>query len=581
VRRVLTSLCLAAAAWFGTAVPAAGPPDEAGQALPELRPGARGTVLTTLEGRTPQEIPVTYLGIYRNFAGPGRDLHLVEMTGPVAERVGAADGMSGSPVFFDGRLLGALAYRIGALPKEAIAGVTPIADILDASRAATAVAGGAGAAVRPIGTPVFLGGLARPAYEWLAPRLGELGFVAVTGGGASGGELAGASLAPGAPVAVEWVRGDLRMAASGTVTLIDDDVVYAFGHSMFGSGRVEMPMAPAEVIHTVADLAGSYHLVEVGPSVGAVLEDRQSAIVGRIGHEARMIPMELRVRGGDYREHVAHFEIVAKSELTPLLAGVAAANALLLSNGYTERSTVMARGLVRLRDLPDLPLEMAFAGSQGLDPGVAVAGSLFGLLRGLWDNPFAEVEVERVELELEVRLEPVSYRVESLHYDRGSLRPGQPLQVRCVLREHRGGLVTHDLAVRLPEQLPRRGTLTLAVGSPAGIDGVLGNLLARRLQTARNLEAVIDALVDQRSAHRLTAVVYQPGGAAVSRGIAYSELPPTAERLLTLGPSRPDAARRRLVSPLGRAEVELDGPVEGGLQIRLKIDRGHATEEDR
>jgi hypothetical protein len=581
VKRLAIAACLAvcASAWSGErAQPVT---ETAGPELPVLEPGARGTLLTTFEGREPTEVPVKFLGTYRNYAGPGHDVHIIELEGEQAERVGAAHGMSGSPVYFDGRLVGALAYRLGALPKVPIAGVTPIEDMLDASRTGWTTPGGSDATVRPIATPVFLGGLAEPVREWLAPQLEALGFAAVAGGGDATGDLAGATLAPGTPVGVQLVRGDAHMGASGTVTWVDGDVVYAFGHPYYGTGRVEMPMAPAAVIHTLADLAGSHHMVNLGASVGAIVEDRQSALVGRLGREARMIPVHLHVRGGDYGESEFRFEVVASSELTPLLAGATTANSLLRSNGYTEKSTVLARGSLRLENLPELPLEMAFSGSQGIDPGLAVAATLFSILRGLWDNPFDEVVVEGLDVALDVRAEPVSYRVESLHYDRGKLLPGELLTVRCLLREHRGRTVTRELSLQLPEQLPSRGKLTLAVGSPGAIDLALGNLLARRLRTARDLRAVIDALADQRSAHRLTAVVYERGGAVVSRGMAYSELPPTAERLLSLGTRTAQRAARPLVSPVARAEVALDGPVEGGRQIRLMIDRGFGAREDR
>jgi hypothetical protein len=569
VKRVVAASCLAVGVWASADAGAE-------ETRPALEPGDQGTLLTTLEGREPEEIPVRYLGTYHNFTGPGLDVYIVALEGPKAERIGAADGMSGSPVYFDGRLVGALAYRLGALPKDPIAGITPIEDMLDASRAGSAVASDGGTGVRPIATPVFTGGLAQPVREWAAPRLEAIGFATVAGGGDAAGELTEEELVPGAPVGVELVRGDVRMAASGTVTLIDGDVVYAFGHPFFGTGRVEMPMAPAEVLHTLADWSGSYHLVNIGPSVGAVLEDRHAAIVGRLGHEARMIPMDLRVRGGDYGEQEFHFEVVANSELTPLLTAVATANSLFNTNGYTEKATVLARGSLRLQDHPELPLEMAFSGAQGADPGLAVAGALYSTLEGLWVNPLEEVTVVGMSLALDVRIDPVSYRVESVHYDRGRLRPGETLKVRCVLREHRGETVTRDLSVPLPETLPARGGLTLAVSSPAGIDQVLGNPRARRLSTARDLRTVIGALADQRSAHRLTAVVYEPGRAVVSRGVAYSELPPTAERLLSAGNRRATGRARPLVSPLARAEVELDGPVEGGKQIRLRIERGYA-----
>jgi hypothetical protein len=538
-----------------------------------LEPGMEGTLVTTISGTEPQEIPVTYLGTIQGYAGPKRDMLLIELQGSSAERVGVASGMSGSPVYFSGQLVGALAYRLGALPKSPVAGVTPIEDMLDAARV-SAREGDLGTTVRPIATPVLVGGLAPFVREWAAPHLAELGFMAVSGDPAGTTPARSTALAPGRPVGVELVRGDLRIAASGTVTRVDGDLVYAFGHPLFGSGRVEMPMVSAEVIHTLADWAGSYHLVSLGPSIGTIVEDRASAIVGRLGHAAHMIPVGIRVRGGDYFDETFHVEVVGNSRLTPLLAAASAANSLAASQGYTDRMTVLLRGMVRLEGLPELPLEMAFSSSQGPDPVLATAGSLLGTLRELWDNPLGEVVVERLDLEVDVRPEAIGYRVESVHYDRGP-QGGDSLLVRCVLREHRGPTVTRVIELPLPERLPEGAKLTLAVSNPAGIDEVLGRPVALRLETASSLETVIGAIAERRSAHRLTAVIYQSGGAVVSDGTVYSDLPPTAERLLSLA-GQPIKRRpvRPLVSPLGRAEVLLDGPVDGGTQVQLKIERG-------
>ncbi len=570
MRRGLPVLALLAVA--GTAVVAAADPP------PALEPGVRGTLLTTLSGREPSEIPVRYIGKLHDMF-PGHDIHIIELQGEDAERIGAASGLSGSPVYFDGRLVGALAYRFGVLPKTPIAGVTPIEDMHDASRVGSRPAADDGAAMRPIATPVLLGGLAPQVREWVTPRLEALGLITMAGGGTGAAELVGAEIVPGTPIAVKLVEGDVRIAATGTVTEVDGDVVYAFGHPFFGTGRVELPMAPAEVVHMLADWIGGFHIVNVGPSVGAILEDRQAAIVGRLGHQARMIPFEIKVRGGDYDEQTIRFSVISNSELTPLLGAVATANALFVSNGYTDKTTVLARGSLRLRDLPELPIEMAFATSQGIDPGLGIATTLFATLQGLWSNPFRPVEIEALQLTLDVRPEPRSYRVESLRYDRGSLRPGQALTVHCTLRGFRGETFTQELEIPLPESLPRDGTLTLAVSSPAGIDRVLGSPVARRLSTARDLDAVIEALKQQRSAHRLTGVVYEAGGTVVSRGFLFSDLPPTAERLLSLG--APATGRRApLRTPLARAEVELDGPIDNGLQLRLKIRRGVVVDEE-
>jgi len=546
-----------------------------------LEPGDRGTVVTVLEGGRAEEIPLVYLGTYHDFAGPGFDLHLVELEGPQAERVGVASGMSGSPVYIGGRLIGALSYRLGRLPKTAVAGVTPIEDVLAASRARPPELAHAGdAAIRPIATPILLSGVVGNVKSWLAPQLEELGFVMASGGAGGSANDIPTKLEPGSPVGVELVRGDMRMSATGTVTWVDAETIWAFGHPFLGMGRIEMPMVTAEVIHTLPDLAGSVKLANVGSVVGAIVEDRQSAIVGRIGQEARMIPIDVSIRGGDYDEQQFHFEAVQNSRLTPLLVGVVAANALYVNNGHTEKTTMLARGTVRLTGLPELPLEMAFSGAEDVDPSLAVAGQLFGTLNRLWSNPFQEVDVEGIELSVEVQGQPIGYRVENIHYDRGPLHPGETLTVQCVLREHRGGTVTRELSFELPEQLPRSGTLMLAVSNPAGIERALGSPLSRRVRSAGDMRSLVRALSDLRSSHRLTGVIYEPGGTVVARGMSYTELPPTAAKLLSLRATPEDRRVGPLVSPLSRAEIELAGPVHGGGKIRLRVDRGFGTEED-
>jgi hypothetical protein len=547
-----------------------------------LEPGTRGTIVASLDGNRREEIPFRYLGTLEGYAGPGYDLHLVRMEGPTAERVGAANGLSGSPAYVDGRLLGALAYRIGRLPKDAVAGITPIENLLAADQPAGAAASAGEPGIVPIGTPVFAGGLADPVRRWLAPELDALGLFLVGGGGGSGGSQAGpAALAPGSPVGVALIRGDLDVGATGTVTLVEGDRVYAFGHPFLGAGAVELPMASAHVVHALGDLAGGVLLANLGPTVGAIEQDRLTGVVGRLGRAARTIPVRMVVRGGDYGERRFAYEVARQREIAPLLVAASAANSLIASTGYSVQSTVRARGTVRLRGIRDLPLEMAFAGDDGRDPAIAVASELFATLRAVMDNPVERVEVEDVELEVEAAADVASYRVESVRYDRGTLAPGEPLRVSCVLRAFRGGTSAHVLELELPATLPREGTLVLAVGDPRSIEQALGAPLEQRVRSSPDAESLVLALGERRSPHRLTAVVYEPGGAIVSRGLALTELPPTAQKLLSLGAPPQSREARGLVSPVARAERELDGPVRGGTQLRLRVTRDYLAGEDR
>lgn len=541
-------------------------------------PGTRGTVLTALEGTTIEEIPLTFVGTLDNALGPGYDLYLVRLEGPVAERVGVAAGMSGSPVYVEDELIGALAYRIGVLPKDAIGGVTPFHDIRDASATSARAAAATDSLARPIVTPVQIGGLTGAVREWITPRLRELGFEPVMG---SSGAVEGSgqgNLQPGSPVGVELVRGDMGIAATGTVTAVQGDRVWAFGHSFFGSGRVELPMIAAEVVHTLADMAGSVKFARYGNEVGAITDDRLSAVVGRTGQRVSMIPVDLVVRGADYGEREFHFELARHPQLAPLLAGAVVSNALLRDLGHNDEATLLVNGRIVLEGLPDLPLELAFSGEGATDPAFAVSAAVRRALNDLWVNRFAEVDVKAVELSITARAEMLRYRVGSLHYDRGPLRPGQTLEVDCVLERRRGERRTERISIPIPGDLSGDRTVALAVGPPEQIDRALGRPLRERLNSAQNLDALVAALAERRSAHRLTAVLFQSDGGVVSRGEAYTGLPPTAQRLLSArsGASRGKPTR---VAELARSELALDGPVEGGLMVRLRVDADLETKE--
>jgi hypothetical protein len=542
-------------------------------------PGDVGVVLTAIQGTDIEEIPVEFIGTYEDVLGPGLDLHLVRLEGPVADRIGVARGMSGSPVYVDGRLIGALSYRLGFLPSEPVAGVTPIEDILNAVRIGTSSAPAGHGVATPIGTPVQMGGVAGEVRQWAEPRMRELGFVPVAGGQSSGSDSKVIDLLPGSPVGVELARGDLTIAATGTVTWVDGERIYAFGHSFLGSGRIELPMIAVEVIHTLADMTGSLKLARLGPEVGMFTEDRLPAIVGYRDRRARMIPVELSVIGAGYGEQSFNFEIARHSRLAPVLSAVVVASALQSNPGRDRKMTMVASGRIRLQGLPDLPVEMAYAGDGSSNPGLGIAQTLHQILTQLWINPFSYPEVDGIELQVDVKDEAHMYRLEALRYDRGPLRPGQTLEVECILRKYREESVTETFELEVPRGLPRGTTLTLAVGPPDKIDQALGHQIVERLRSAKDLGAALRALGEMKSPHRLTAVLFREAGGVVSRGAAYEQLPPTAEHLLATR-SATDATVRTKYSSLARSEIELNGPVEGGLAVKLLVDSDLETEKE-
>jgi hypothetical protein len=193
------------------------------------------------------------------------------------------------------------------------------------------------------------------------------------------------------------------------------------------------------------------------------------------------------------------------------------------------------------------------------------------MLGSLWVNPFAEIEIEGVEITVRVEPQVRRYQVEELHYDRGPLRPGQTLSVHCVLRPYRGETVTRRFDLTVPRDLPPNARLTLVIGSPDRVDRALGQPLARRFRSASDLASVVEVLGDLRASNRLTAVLYHPASGVVSRGVAYTDLPPSAQKLLSARPRSGGTSATR-VADLMWTEQVLDGPVDGGIVVRLQVD---------
>ncbi len=538
-----------------------------------IPPGTQGVVHTVVEGNVLEEIPLRFLGVYEGAVGPGYDVYLVELEGPVADRVGVAAGMSGSPVFVDGEIVGALAYRYGLLPKRAIGGVTPIEDMLDSARAATAVPAASGGPA-PIGTPLQMAGLAPAVREWLVPQLERHGFVPVAGGGRLSDTDAGpGELAPGMPVGIQLVGGDISIAATGTVTWVDGDLVYAFGHPFFGSGRVAMPMTTARVVHTVSDLAGSVKLSNVGRPVGAILEDRQAAVIGRKGAEAPMIPVDVIVRGGSYGRRSFHYEVVRHPQFVPLLVSAVTSSSLINNPGHEDAQTIVGAATVRLRGLPDLPIELANTGDGPASAALGAASRISAVLAVLYRNSFAEPEVESIRIDLGTSLDRREYEVQELLYDRGPVEPGGKIAVECVLRGWRGETSRQAFELDVPAGVAPGTELRLAVGEGVFLDRALGRPISRRVATADDLSALVRAIGALPPAHRLTAVLYRPSEVVAADGVMLEHLPPTARRLL--GSQSRNSTR---AATLSRRDVTLDGTVTGGRLATFRVRDGAAPE---
>ncbi|MGD2115743.1 MAG: hypothetical protein PVG07_11855, partial [Acidobacteriota bacterium] len=507
------------------------------------------------------------------------------------ERTGVAQGMSGSPVYFDGRLAGAVAFT-WPFAQEPIAGITPIGAMRDLSRSEGASAASRGgpsvdvvALVGRTVPPTFAsdlvteltaaGNLPQGArgLSWVVSGLGLrpdlLAAAAGPGEWRSGGrneDLGEEALVGGAAVAAVLIEGDLQLAAVGTVTERYGDEILAFGHPFLGAGTVRVPMAPAEVVTVLASRETSFKIGNVGAVVGAFDQDRLAGVHGRIGLTAPTVPLEMVVHAG--RRKTYHMGIAPVPQLIPglLAAAVQGGMEAVGSSQGVRGIELSARFEVGGRE----PLELrdSFTGSGS---GAELVSFLAASARFLQRNPFEDVEIEKIHLELVLSQEERSASLVAVRPETLRPRAGRPLRLDLELVPFRGRRFIRQVTVELPGDLPS-GRYTVLVGDGRSVDRAR---LAMEPARPANLGQALDLLGSLHSRRQLVVLGSMPTEGLRVVGELLPRLPPSIRSLWTSGPPLPAVDAWILRSEVHELAIEDVGlPFQGLARLALDVRRG-------
>ncbi|MBV9081598.1 MAG: hypothetical protein JOZ62_02890, partial [Acidobacteriaceae bacterium] len=465
-----------------------------------LRPGMKGVAWTVFQGSRPEPVPVEIIGVWKNMWGPQQDIIVAKLTGK-AERTNVAAGMSGSPVYIDGKLVGAIALRLSVFSPDAICGITPIGLMLEVSdydttrpadrrtpdriqqaAASTPIPGdllarvmaaapsavlAETASMTPIATLISMSGFSDEAVKEFAPIFTQLGLTVSQGG--AGGALNSAipakdwrtALQPGESVAAVLVSGDMSMTGGGTITYNDGKRVLAFGHPMFNLGPVNMPLAKEEIITT---LASSYQPTKMGNAseiVGAVVQDRHSAIAGELGRTAQMIPVTMHVKSFDRANTVRkardfHFNVFVDQKWTPYLMMATLFNSISNLNDFSEEATYRLRGELQVEGQHRIQLTTMQAPAETQIPTPM-------LLAGWWGDKFNRLfvnsnklpKLDAVDVSIDLLPERRIAQIESAFIPDNKVTPGTEVPVKVFLRPYRGDRMERTLTVKIPAGLGR------------------------------------------------------------------------------------------------------------------------------
>lgn len=613
----LRSLCLLvlAIAVLACAFPASAADAPAIFPLSEVKPGMAGVMYTIFQGDQIQKVDLQVIGVLPNALGPKQDVILVKLLGTQAGEDGVVAGMSGSPVYIDGKLLGALSLKLGSFTKDAIGGVTPISDMLrvaqyrapsnlrnaeaptakgnrhavnsppHAASESSAVAwptdyrvpvssgfaqpvAAGGQFLVPIETPLVTTGLYPQAIAWLGKQFSPLAMAAMAGGTAPASPN-DSNLKPGDMVAIDLIRGDLSVSAGCTVTTVEANRILACGHPLFGFGAVKMPISAAHVVMTLASAQESTKVITTGGVIGTLTQDRQTAISGTLGAGPPMVPVNLILDTPD-GENSYHFEVVQSPQLTAQLVATAAYNGIIGSTAYDQSTTLQLDGNIELKGHAPVRLEDLFAPTDQSTPaGFFLATSVESDFAQIYSNPYELPQIERVDLTVKALPDRRWAMIDDAWVEKSEVQPGESVKVRVLLRPYRGAPFIQEIPITIPEQ-STRGTLELVVSDAAFLNRNVESLAYTSQGQLPGLGELINLINRQRHNDHLYVTLLQPTPTMLVEDKELPNVPLSAINVLDQR-QNPGSARLLWESTAGEWSMDMHQVIAGQRMLTIAV----------
>ena len=587
----------------------ASPPPSTGGFFPlsDLKRGMTATAWTVFAGTRPEPMAVEILGVLRGVRGPGHDMILAQLHGSKPEYSGVVAGMSGSPVYIGNKLLGSISYHIGQFSKDAIAGITPIQDMLEvrdipiggpleqasqdglspspassftSSIPAFSTPGmpGGDTTFQPMETPLVMGGFQPEAVKLWQQKMAGTGLDMVAAGGLGGSSKPGdepsmvspGDVVPGSAVSVQLVRGDLEIAATCTVTYIDPKQLLACGHPVLQAGPISLPMTKAEVVTTLASSLQSFKVVNTGDTIGAFTEDRESAIRGVFGTRAHMIPLHVTVKGTQ-KTRKLNVEILDLAPLTPQAVLVVLFQALLQNNESTNETSYHLTGSIDMEGYPPAPLDLWAPATDNMPAPMMAALSTGEKFAKLYSNSARHGNMRSIDLEIEAIPRRIGVELQSARLISGNIvHAGDTVMVEATVRPWQQTARNVRIPVTLPSRL-ESGTVRVLVSDAGVLDRTLDQprMMARPL----DMESALSQVSNQHRADRIYVSLLVPETQAGMEGKTLASLPLSMANALESLRAAQDVSLNG-ESALVAGEAQAGGVLNGFQVLTLRVEAG-------
>ena len=592
--------------------------------LDQIKPGMKGIGKTVFQGSEIEEFNVEVLGVLKNIA-PDQDAILTRLSGGPLEKTGVLAGMSGSPIYVNGQMIGAVAFSF-PFSKEPIAGVTPIEQMISSFEQSdkpmrvnpieievsfvapyrtvslknskmnshlnskmTPTFSVSDSLLEEIGSPTFLSskrlcyidtplilsGVTSKSAAWLSKLLKPLGMSVLQSGGMISGStnselVDGSDVGPGSSIAVQLMRGDLAfsVSASGTVTYREGNKIYAFGHPWFSLGPVELPFLKAQVISLLPNLSSSFKIAVPTDLVGSITQDRSQGLYGMIGVKPKLIPLVIKLNSSRNNSRTFKYELVNDKLLTPFLTNFTIFNTIISQERVLGDSTIQVEGKISLKDHPDVKVENLFSGETNSQ--MLASLSMVHPLNYLLNSGFSDVNIQSISVSISSFDEKRITYLDRVWPERENVQPGETLIISAVLRTTSGKEHIEKIPIVIPKDVSD-GHLLVTIADGFTLTAEENNSLKRSF-TPRKLDQLIQAINNFRKNDRIYVRLQRPEPSVLFYGEEFSGLPPSFRSVLTS--SRSSSSNLTLMHSSNLFEYELPSTsfvVKGKHNLVLKI----------
>jgi hypothetical protein len=533
-----------------------------------VRTGMKGHGMTIFQGSKPERFEVEVLGVVNGFANPKQSIIIARLSGGQVDKTGVFAGMSGSPVYIEDKLVGAVAYAF-PFAKEPIAGIQPIQNMIGlvengnapeprpsssvsfstllsqaepngnslSALSGTRAVSTTGQMV-PIATPVSFSGVPQAVLDMFADDLRKIGIQPIAGLGSSSSNAPmvpfnESTLLPGSSVTVQLARGDFSYDAAGTVTYRDGERIFAFGHPFLASGATSWPMAESQVVTVIANLNNSFKISTTGNLVGSISQDRATCVFGQLGDKPQMIPVRLNVRTSRNKTETYQFELISDPMLAPILMRIALTSAILGTERQMGPQTVKINGRIALKGQPDVILNNAFSLASGAT--AFAASSIERPFAVLLNSGFEGLQVQGIDVDVTSSDSRSMGIISRLWIDKTEVERGEKVEIQAFARKENGTEFVERIPVEIPQDAPI-GALMILVGDGSSMNQADARAQAGADFVPKNLGQLVQAINKLKKNNKLYVKILRPGAGAIVNSEEMPTLPPSV--LATLGSQR-------------------------------------------